>query len=283
MKTLPVLAGVLAVFYLAMLARDIEVPTVLAVEDIHVEGELYFLDAAQIRDTVREHTRDGYFAMDLKQVRELLLQLPWVKDVALRRQWPADLTVIVEEQVPVAYWNDDGFVSEAGEVFRPAPVDTSLPLPQLRGPEKLHDKVLAFMNRIYGEMQALGFKVTRLELDDRRAWNMALQSTAELSSQDDVASSIDIKLGRFETDKRLQRFMRVLPALVAQMKRSENSISVIDMRYPNGFAVQLQQPVKSDVISQAVVSPAEESLSIKNMTHDSVRRQPNATAQMSEV
>jgi len=56
-------------------------------------------------------------------------------------------------------------------------------------------------------------------------------------------SKIDVKLGRFETEKRLQRFVRILPSLASERgvdngALTDKNIKVIDMRYPNGFAVQ---------------------------------------------
>jgi cell division protein FtsQ len=291
LKSLPVLVGVLAIFYLAMQLRDVEVPTMLAVENIHVDGELYFLDAEQIRKTVIDNTLDGYFAMDLKNIREVLLKQPWVKDVSLRRQWPADVTVFVEERKPVAYWNDDALIDSAGNVFKPTSFDKALALPRLRGPESLHPKVLKFMNALYKAMHTLNYDVQRLELDDRRAWNLAIQSMDEQPQGKKVAG-IDVKLGRYQTEKRLQRFIQILPALSARMKQSETAIRVIDMRYPNGFAVQwlgvekiaveTLDTEKLALLMRTGVSTNKKSI-FNNMTHDSVRGNTIATGQMSEV
>jgi cell division protein FtsQ len=279
-KTLPVLFGVMAVFYLAMLIKDIEVPTVLPVNNVQVEGELSFLDKKEIMKTVKNNIVDGYFAVDLKRIREVLLQEPWIKDVSLRRKWPADVTVFIEEQEPIAYWNENGYISEAGDVFKPAAIDKKLNLPRLSGPESQHDNVLKFMNVLYKEMSALNYEVKRLELDDRRAWKLVITSNV-IDKGESVENVIDVKLGRFDTEKRLHRFIRMLPALASQIKVTENQIKVIDMRYPNGFAVQMAGTNVTGSVSISTL--LRNNLKIQNVTHDFVCARRYATVQMSEA
>ncbi len=58
--------------------------------------------------------------------------MPWVRKVALRRQWPRRLEVTIEEHSPLARWNDAGLVNAQGEVFV---ADYDGELPQFDGPE----------------------------------------------------------------------------------------------------------------------------------------------------
>ena len=246
-KTLPVLFSVMAVVYLGLLIRDIEFPVVLPVTEVQVKGELNFIDKEEIKVLVKKNISGGYFTVDLATIRENLLHKPWVKNVSLRRKWPASLTVFIEEQVPVAYWNDDAYLSENGDVFKPEHIDTKLNLPNLNGPAGQHDNVWKFMNILYKETAMLNYEVVRLNLD-RRAWQLVIVETANLETVDleqagNESTEIKIKLGRFDTEKRLQRFVHILPALtigqgIKKSDYAESKIKVIDMRYPNGFAVQ---------------------------------------------
>lgn len=247
-KTMPVLFGGVALVYGGLFIKDIEIPTVLPVNDVVVIGELNFLNKEKIASLVKSEIKGGYFTVDLNNIRASLMQQPWIKNVSLRRQWPATLDVIITEQAPVAYWNDDGYINDAGEVFKPAKIDKKLNLPKLNGPEGHHNNVWKFMNVLYQEMALLEFEVVRLDLDDRRSWQMVVSKYE--NPVDDAgklfAQKIDVKLGRFETEKRLKRFVRILPSLIAghgstnKMLTNKN-IKVIDMRYPNGFAVQMTE------------------------------------------
>ena len=244
-KTLPLVFGSVALIYFGLFIKDVEIPTVLPVKGVDVIGDLSFLDRNKIELMVKNNINAGYFTVDLNNIREQLLKQPWVKNVSLRRQWPAGLNVMVTEQTPVAYWNHDGYVNENGKIFKPEKIDGKLNLPKLNGPEGHHNNVWKFMNVLYQEMALLEFEVVRLDLDERRSWKMVVSEYRNIESKnsDGVMNYIDVKLGRFETEKRLKRFVRILPSLAIE-KDSANgaltnkNIKVIDMRYPNGFAVQ---------------------------------------------
>ena len=256
LKTLPVLFSVMAVVYLGLLIRNIEFPTALPVTDVQVKGELNFLHKEEIKVLVMKNISGGYFTVNLNNIRELLLHKPWVKNVSLRRKWPASLNVFIEEQVPIAYWNNDAYLSENGDVFKPETIDKKLNLPALNGPEGQHDNVWKFMNVLYKETAMLNYQVVRLNLDDRRAWQLLLAESAALED-----ARIEIKLGRFDTEKRLQRFVRILPALTIghgskKINYIESKIKVIDMRYPNGFAVQTEENCSSGNSSCMALLPS---------------------------
>ena len=248
LKTLPVLFFAAAVIYGGLLLKDIEIPTVLPVEKVAVSGELNFIDRDVIESIVKNKINGGYFTVDLNSIRAGLMQQPWVKNVSLRRQWPATLDVTITEQTPVAYWNDDGYINDAGEVFKPEKISRHLNLPKLNGPEGHHNNVWQFMNELYQEMALLEFEVIRLDLDERRSWQMVVSKYEDSVTADGKISAqkIDVKLGRFETEKRLKRFVRILPSLMAvhaatNKTLTNKNIKVIDMRYPNGFSVQVTE------------------------------------------
>jgi len=251
LRTLTAVLGSLALVYVGLLIKDIEIPTLLPVSEVEVTGVLKFSDKAEIESIVKNSINGGYFTVDLNNIRENLKQLPWIKNVSLRRQWPANLDVIITEQNPVAYWNSDGYINDAGEVFKPEKIDNKLNLPKLNGPEGHHKNVWKFMNVLYQEMALLEFEVVRLDLDDRRSWQMVVseyknsESSAAVIDMKNV-NRIDVKLGRFETEKRLKRFVRILPSLTVghgstNKALTNKNIKVIDMRYPNGFAVQVTE------------------------------------------
>jgi cell division protein FtsQ len=243
-----VLFAVVFVFYAAMFLKDAEMPSLMQVSDIQVNGELNFLDKNDLVVMIKENIDGGYFTVDLHHLREILMQQPWIKQASLRRQWPIGLHVLIDEKKPVAYWNEDSYISELGEVFKPVKRLNELALPALSGPQGRHIDVWRFMNVLYGEMALLDYDVVSLDLDERRAWQLVISDSSEsvdsaYNSSTEV-NSVVVKLGRFETQKRLQRLVRVLPRLLADKSQQANEltgnrISVIDMRYPNGFSVQM--------------------------------------------
>lgn len=220
-----------------VMIRDIEAPAIFPINEVKVKGDFLFMSKNEIQAIIEKSISGGFLAVDLNLVREKLEKEAWVKKVLLMRQWPDTIDVYVEERSPIAFWNDDGYIGIDGEVFKPAAIDGSLSLPMLKGPEGQHKSVWKLMNTLYKDMLLLRYTVTSLYLDERRAWQL------EISANDEIAhasneENINVKLGRFDTEKRLKRFLRVLPVLTSMKELSENKIKVIDMRYPNGFSVQ---------------------------------------------
>jgi len=254
-KTSLMFSAVLAVIYSGFLIEQIEIPEILPVENIEVTGDFQFLDKSKITAMLKQDLSGGFFTVDLAGLRDSLLLQPWIKEVSLRRKWPASINVFIKEKTPVAYWNKDAYISESGDVFKPEVRINDLMLPALSGPVGHHGDVWKFMNELYSEMALQEYQVIRLELDDRRAWQMLIDSDVSYftaGTKKDTGNGIIVKLGRFETEKRLQRFVRILPLLTAGTEVTEShsgnqvgsidsvkKVDVIDMRYPNGFAVQL--------------------------------------------
>ena len=281
-KVLPAFFSVAAVIYGALIIKDIEIPTVLAINEVQVSGELHFIDKDTVRSIVEDNISGGFFTVDLNHVRQRLLQEPWINNVSLRRQWPAGVAVFVEEHMPVAYWNDDGYISESGSVFKPEIIDKNLNLPLLNGPDGQHGNVWKFMNVLYKEMAQLGYAVTSLGLDARRAWRLEITNAASAAHEAD-GKGIDVRLGRFDTEKRMQRFIRMLPALASKKEFSDNKIEVIDMRYPNGFAVRMtndEAATEKTIVSKLT---ARDKLQTKHFLHNFAYKIHGATMHMNEA
>ena len=229
-----------SLIYLSILIKQIDIPVILPVEEIQVFGEFKFINADDIKAKVRANTVGGYFTVDMNLIREVLVREPWIKTVTLRRQWPASLNVSIEERTPIAYWNNDAYISESGDAFAPESIDQNLNLPLLKGPQGRHANVWQFMNELYQEMARLNYEIVSLTLDQRRAWQLVITSveTATDINQDlgredldqqEPKHTINVRLGRFDTEKRLQRFVRVLPALINEY-RYRTKVSIATQR-----------------------------------------------------
>ena len=276
-KTLPFVVGVVMLAYLALIIKDVEVSTVLPIAEVEVRGELAFINKGEIQSIIEDNISGGFFTVDLNRVREIVSQQPWIENVSLRRRWPDALEVFVEERKPIAFWNKDGYISENGHVFRPESIDKKLNLPALEGPDGQHNNVWKFMNVLYKEISLLNYTVTSLELDERRAWQLKIEKNVGVGDEE-IRSGINVRLGRFDTEKRLRRFVRILPELASKKEFADNKINVIDMRYPNGFAVQM---VANEVVTS--IKPVVDKMAIMKKIYQQNVAHDFASMQKSEV
>ena len=139
---------------------------------------------------------------------------------------------VIEKQA-VAYWGSDSLLSDKGELFTPVPLTHEVRLPQLEGPEFSHQKVWEFAAQVSTQLIKLGMHTEKVSLDDRRAWRVYV--ARDDADEKHKPGLIEINFGSTDTTQRLQRFLTVC---AMEKIPNLNSVQVIDMRYPNGFALR---------------------------------------------
>lgn len=194
---------------------------------VEVEGKFRHLDKMRLQNEVLPLAQTGFFAVNVSDIQERIQQMPWVDQVSVRRVWPDRLTVQVIEQQPVARWGERGFLNGRAQLFEPQqPVDLT-GLPQLAGPAGYEQRVLEMHGRLLTLLQPLRLGVADLRLDARRTWRVQL------------SNGLTVEIGRHDPVERIERFVRVYPAILATGK---GAVASVDLRYSNGFAVRWQQP-----------------------------------------
>lgn len=206
-----------------------------ALRTIEVKAPVAHVTEAQIRLVAERQARGTFFTVDLESVRLSLEKLPWVREAQVERRWPDTLVVSLVEHVPLARWNDDALVSEAGEVFVAA---AGAHLPRLSGPADSSDDVVAAYRRYQAALVPLGMRIDELRMSPRRAWRLRLDNGMALA------------LGREHTDARLARFVTLYPRLFGAQSATVAATQgtapaapatpvTVDLRYSDGFAVRM--------------------------------------------
>ena len=216
-----------------------------ALHNIDVKTPMAHVTEAQIRLVAERRVRGTFFTVDLERVRSSLEKLPWVREARVERRWPDTLVVSLVEHVPLARWNDNALVSEAGEVFVAA---LNQPLPRLSGPAESSAEVVTAYRSYQAALTTLGMTIDELRLSPRRAWRIRLDN------------GMQIALGREQSEMRLARFVAFYPRVFAPPSAvqsvAESSVTgipnesaptvhpvTVDLRYPDGFAVRMPRGV----------------------------------------
>ena len=198
-----------------------------AFRDVVVTSNLARANGAHLESVVREGLSGTFFTMDLERARHALGEVPWVRGVALRRQWPRRLEIEIEEHAPLARWNDGGLVGTQGEVFV---ADWNGELPQFNGPEG-QSQTMAARYREWSDMLApLALSVRALTLSPRGGWRIAAAGPQ---------GPLTLELGREDPTGRLARFVTAHDRTIGALARAGRSIEQVDLRYRNGFAVRV--------------------------------------------
>jgi cell division protein FtsQ len=197
------------------------------VTKLDVRAEFNHVSAEQIRAAVSPHLDEGFFAVDLADVRSAVAKLPWVERAEARKRWPDSIELVVYEQQPYARWGNDRLINRHGRVFSVAGVEGLQGLPELSGPDDRLDDVLQFHADCLKEFSGSGLIVTAVALSPRGGWKLAL------------ASGASIEVGRENPRERLKRFLDAWPKLIAGRT---DTLAYVDLRYENGFALRWTQP-----------------------------------------
>ena len=182
---------------------------------------------AQIEHTARNALKGNFFTLNLDAAQAAFETMPWVRRADVRRRWPDGVELAIEEHVPVALWTPMGgesrLVNTLGEVFN-APLRESLPA--FAGPEGSAANVLERYRTFSTRLASIGRQPTVVRLSARQAWQLKLDD------------GVVIELGRDQVkhplSERLQRFI----AHYEETRNRMHSVDVVDMRYPNGFALR---------------------------------------------
>jgi cell division protein FtsQ len=206
----------------AILWRVSQLPE-FALREVRVGGELQHVTRAEIEDVVRRELKGTFFTLDLARSRAAFERLPWVRTVAVRRQWPAGLDVALEEHQPFARWGTAALVNTHGEVFHAA---YEGPLPLFAGPEGSAREIAIQYRYFRRSLAAVGETPVEVRVSARRAWQLKLES------------GLTLALGRENIEARLARFVATQPRAAAVLGRR---VDYVDLRYTNGYAVRIPE------------------------------------------
>lgn len=196
-----------------------------AFRQVVIEGPLVRVNPAHLEAVVREELKGTFFTMRLDDARTSLQRAPWVRRIALRRQWPNRLEVVVLEHQPLARWNDAALVNTEGEVFA---ADFDGDLPQFTGPEGSAEEVTTRFRSFSAALQPVQLAIGELSLSSRGGWQLVTAADPPMT----------IQLGRSSPGDRLARFVANYATTIGALARNGTRVNYVDLRYRTGFAAR---------------------------------------------
>lgn len=199
----------------------------------------------------------NFFTVDLDIVRQAFENVAWVREARVSRLWPNRLLVEVEEHQVLAAWQDAAlpdpsassayvFVNTQGELFAVNPAEAEDDadeegLPEFSGPPGSEKQVTSRYQELNDILAKLQLKPDQVRLSSRYAWTIHAVRTSETANENAARDSgLIIELGReIEPNilaRRLERMQATFPLITAQWPKP----TLIDLRYPNGFALRAE-------------------------------------------
>jgi cell division protein FtsQ len=189
---------------------------------VEVRSPLEHASREELQAALGRYAAGNFFAARIDEVRAEAERVPWVRRASVRRVWPDRLEVAIEEHVAFARWGTEGLVNVQGERFA---AQTDAPLPLFVGPPGTEGEIARRYSRFAQLLSPLGSPLERVVLSSRHGWQLRL------------ANGLQLTLGR-DADAADGRLARFVDAYARNASSRVASDLVVDLRYPNGFAVR---------------------------------------------
>lgn len=229
--------ALLALFALALLSaglwwvaqRPMFTLKVIRIEGV-AESDLRHITRSTVKGTALPRIKGNFFTANLDAVRLAFESVPWVRKATVRREWPNQLIVTLEEHALLGAWGDEGrLLSVKGDVFTVnlAEAEEDGELPEFSGPEGSEKEVVARFRELREWFAPANLAPDSVQLSKRYAWTVKLNN------------GMTVELGREQSRatlrERVDRLVHIYPQLVARL---QDRIESVDMRYPNGMALK---------------------------------------------
>ncbi len=199
----------------------------------------------------------NFFTVNLDVVRQAFENVAWVREAQVSRLWPNRLLVEIEEHQVLAAWEDTSlpdsssssayaFVNTQGELFAVNPAEAEDDanddgLPEFSGPPGSEKQVTSRYRELTTVLNKLQLKPDQVRLSSRYAWTIHANRTSGNANEESAHDrGLIIELGReIEPnilERRIERMQVTFPLIAAQWPKP----TLIDLRYPNGFALRAE-------------------------------------------
>lgn len=194
----------------------------LPIKYVRIEGVFQYLSKDDIKAVLEPLVTTSFLEANMQAIHLAVAALPWVDSVAVQRIWPDTIDIKVTEKKPFVRWGKDSLITEQGVIFTPESLAQHQHLLVVTAPEAWRVEVLEIMKGLKIALADESLELAAFTINNRWSWTIKL------------TTGLEILLGREDQLKKLQRFLRTIPLLG---KQQIDAMAVVDLRYPNGYAV----------------------------------------------
>jgi cell division septal protein FtsQ len=213
--------------------------SIFRIRAVHVEG-VSAGRAADVRAVIKKQPAASLPELDTLKIQEMLVRLPWIKEVRLRKEWPDALVVRVVERTPFAWVEDRMPAGSAKGRYRLVDDDgvqmdsldqaaAGFPIIRLSAAPRVPDPGRTRLKAGIKTLKA--FEASGVELEALE------EAQVEVRDAQDVLlryKGLSLRLGFGDPNEQIRRFLILKPELLARAPE----ISEVDLRFPGRLIVR---------------------------------------------
>jgi cell division protein FtsQ len=205
------------------------------INTVHIETTLQHVNEGEVKTLLAVYMGEGFFNLDVSEVRTQLESHPWVARAEVKRVWPHRLTIGLTEEVAIARWGEDKLLNQQANIFAPFKAGLMESLPLLSGPQGSQQVVMEQYQVLSQLFSPDGLRIEQLNLNDRLSWELRF------------ADGVKVVIGKTDAREKIKRLMEIYDT---QVRNDIAVIETIDLRYSNGFTVKKKQQDISGVAAR---------------------------------
>lgn len=203
-------------------------PKVLPVREVLFSGQRHLAEA-ELRSIAAVRDGEGMLAVSAKAIAGRLLQMPWVRAVSVRKEYPGRVCIDIREAEPFAILDRKGqsfLIDERGQILERIQGDSVPFLPIING-----DPARA---ETFSEALRLAAVIRERKIATERG---RVEVIATGKGPEDLAVVVDkvvIKVGEGDYEQKLDRLF----SLEGEIRKRAVSIDYVDLRFANRVVVK---------------------------------------------
>ena len=164
----------------------------------------------------------SFFNFKINILKKEIEKVSWVKSADIRRVYPGEIKIYIEEHIPIAIWNNESYMNNIGDIFFINNIKKNLPiLISNQSGNKIMFEYFSLLLKYISD-ENFDIKIKKIEENDIRSLSAYL------------SSGIIVKFGSKDIRGKIRTFIKVYKTLNTS---DLEKIRYIDMRYSNGFSI----------------------------------------------
>ena len=125
-------------------------------------SELINVNKDDISEAVKYLYSKSFFDIDLNYLKNKLEKIEWVRKINIRRSYPNEIIIDIEEHTPILIWNNKMYINKYGEKFNASKIDKNIPI--LISDESRINEVFTYFELFNDKLSSrkLDFKITKI-------------------------------------------------------------------------------------------------------------------------
>ena len=199
--------------------RDIYFP----IKNISIESIIININKDDVFEKSKNYLDSkSFFNFKINILKKEIEKVSWVKSADIRRVYPGEIKIYIEEHIPIAIWNNESYMNNIGDIFFIHDIKKNLPM--INSNESRNKIMHVYFSLLLKYISDYNFDIEIKKIEENEIRSISAY----------LSSGIIVKFGSKDIKSKIHTFFKAYKTLNSSDLKK---IGYIDMRYSNGFSI----------------------------------------------